>query len=352
VTARRFLAGPSNSLTAEGDEPMLRVYFTGDDVARTRIAHQLDPLWELVLAVQMLRSQPGDLFFTQWRAQAGRGLRRARLGARLELLLALIPRIGYFPDFLNPCDAERGLEHGLEAIRATAGPTLRSDIEHLAKTRRLPPSARPIAAGEPGAIIELTDTMRTCYNLTVLPFRRAMQTAWDRDRRVRTEALADRGVRGLFASLGPLVTWSDGELRAAGHRDQELHLDGRGLLLVPSYFCVRTPVTLFDPARPPVLIYPLRQDLDTLLGTREHAANTALTALIGATRATVLDTIATHTAITTTELARRLAISPASASEHAAVLRDANLITSNRDRNRVLHQPTSLGHALLGDQAR
>ncbi|MFI6982279.1 ArsR/SmtB family transcription factor [Embleya sp. NPDC050154] len=46
---------------------------------------------------------------------------------------------------------------------------------------------------------------------------------------------------------------------------------------------------------------------------------------------------------TTTELARRLSISPAGASQHATVLRQANLITSRRHRNTVHHSLTPLG---------
>jgi hypothetical protein len=46
---------------------MLRMFFTSEDIAKTRIARQSDPLWELVLAMHMLRRQPGDLLFTHWR---------------------------------------------------------------------------------------------------------------------------------------------------------------------------------------------------------------------------------------------------------------------------------------------
>ncbi len=49
----------------------------------------------------------------------------------------------------------------------------------------------------------------------------------------------------------------------------------------------------------------------------------------------------------TTELARRLSISAAAASQHATVLRKANLITTSRDGKAVLHTVTSMGAALL-----
>jgi DNA-binding transcriptional ArsR family regulator len=42
-----------------------------------------------------------------------------------------------------------------------------------------------------------------------------------------------------------------------------------------------------------------------------------------------------------------LAISPAAASQHTTVLRNAGLLVSRRDRNTVLHTLTPLGAAML-----
>ncbi|MBL1075700.1 winged helix-turn-helix transcriptional regulator [Nocardia sp. 2] len=71
-----------------------------------------------------------------------------------------------------------------------------------------------------------------------------------------------------------------------------------------------------------------------------------LSALLGATRAAVLEAIADGGS--TTEVALRLGVSPSSASEHAAVLRRAGLVISVRARNQVRHHLTPLGIALLG----
>jgi DNA-binding transcriptional ArsR family regulator len=49
----------------------------------------------------------------------------------------------------------------------------------------------------------------------------------------------------------------------------------------------------------------------------------------------------------TSEVARRLGISPAAASQHTTVLRNAGLLLSQRDRNMVRHTLTPLGRALL-----
>ncbi|MEV2267273.1 helix-turn-helix domain-containing protein [Nonomuraea africana] len=322
---------------------ILRIYFTADDIARTRLAPALDPLWELVLALQMLRPQRGDLLFGAWRRNAVPHMRQARLAEMLPLLLALTPTIGYFPDFLNPADSIRGLDHGLEAIRTTPVRRLAADLGKLSATKPLPPRARPLAAGDPATLISLTDALARSFDVLVTPHRRALEAAVGRDRQARAHALAVGGVEELLRSFRPMMSWSAGELAVPGHRDQELHLDGRGLLLIPAYFCVGGPLTMFDPELPPVLVYPVERDPDVLPMRTETAS---LAALMGTTRAAALAALR-HGPLTTTELARTLNISLASASQHLTVLRQAGLALAHRDRHRMLHQLTALGSALL-----
>ena len=50
----------------------------------------------------------------------------------------------------------------------------------------------------------------------------------------------------------------------------------------------------------------------------------------------------------TVELAGVVGISPASASEHATVLRDANLIETSREGRAARHSLTPLGRTILG----
>jgi DNA-binding MarR family transcriptional regulator len=73
----------------------------------------------------------------------------------------------------------------------------------------------------------------------------------------------------------------------------------------------------------------------------------ALASLIGRTRARVLAEIGAAGGHTTTEIARRLRISAASASEHAYALRAAGLIHTERAGACVEHRITRLGRALL-----
>jgi DNA-binding transcriptional ArsR family regulator len=84
---------------------------------------------------------------------------------------------------------------------------------------------------------------------------------------------------------------------------------------------------------------------DGRAGLSGLAGQSGLAGLLGPTRAAVLAALAGGS--TTGEVARRLRISPAGASQHATVLRRAGLILSTRRGNNVLHTLTPLGTALL-----
>ncbi|TDB75787.1 helix-turn-helix domain-containing protein [Micromonospora sp. KC723] len=332
---------------------MLTIHFSREDILRTRIAPTADPAWELVLSMHLLRGRTVDPLMAHWRRGVARELRRDVSSERLRLLLALNPPRGYFPDFLTPSDSVEGFEAGLAAVRSTPAARLHRDLTVLAGTNALPSSAAALARGEPEVLRHLTDSMTHYRSVALEPYWGRIRAAVEADRTRRARALLDGGVEGLLAGLRPTVRWESDRLEIHDYpNSRELHLEGRGLLLVPSFFCARTPVALLDPALPPVLVYPVDR-LGGLVpaagaGTGpagEETGREALAALIGRTRAAVLE--ASDDGCTTGEMARRLAISAAAASQHAAVLRKAGLLVSQRDRNRVLHTLTPLGRAML-----
>jgi DNA-binding MarR family transcriptional regulator len=101
---------------------------------------------------------------------------------------------------------------------------------------------------------------------------------------------------------------------------------------------VSYPAGLDQPLRRLAVLAPERS------GLRPAAA---VSALLGTTRSTVLNVIAEHPGCSTKELAALAGIAPASASEHATILRAAGLIHTARHRNTALHSLTGLGTALL-----
>ncbi|WP_370880266.1 hypothetical protein [Streptomyces aurantiacus] len=89
---------------------------------------------------------------------------------------------------------------------------------------------------------------------------------------------------------------------------------------------------------------------ETFLGGGKDRLLSGLHPAVRRIRAATLRAIAEVENATGGERARRLGISPASASEHAAVLRDADLIQSLR--NTIRHTLTPLGAEFLDGRAR
>lgn len=321
---------------------MLRVHFTRDDLLRTRVAAAPDPLWEIVLSLNLLATRQGRAVFDTWRAQART---RLRLLPRRQLYLVreLAPPRGNFPDFLNPAEGSQGLAEGVQAIRSTSRRRLREEMNVLSAT---PAWLRPLADGEPSALESLGQALHRYFDAALTPCWSAVRAQIEADRAVRARDMLRGGVDALLSSLGPSLRWRPPVLETAYPFDRDLRLDGRGLLLVPSVFCWQTPITLTDPTLPPVLVYPVARTQHWWSPQRAGGeTRMTLERLLGHGRAAVLRVL--EDGCTTGEAARRAGVTAATASEHVRILREAELAASVRDRNTVLHVLTPLGLSLL-----
>ncbi|MEU2792741.1 hypothetical protein [Streptomyces sp. NPDC007100] len=235
------------------------MHFTAEDLNRTRIAEGADPLWETVLSLHRLRDSRTEPALAAWRQHA------ARHGpGPLRRLLPLVPPRGYFPDFLTPVAGAAGVEPGLEAVMTTPRRRLRSEIGLLAgQSQRsghgqhaAPDSwMRSLADGEPAALRALARSLRTYHHTALGPGWPLIGRRVEADRTLRQHALRQEGAEAMLRTFGPAMRWRRPVLEVAYPRDGDLRLEGRGLLLVPSYFCT-DPVTLADTELPPVLVYP------------------------------------------------------------------------------------------------
>lgn len=332
---------------------MLRIHFTGADLARTHVAEGPDPLWETVFSLHMLRARYGRLPFADWRRRARSELRRHSCTDDVRQLLPLLPDASYFPDFLTPPEGLLGLEEGVEAVVATPRERISYELGILHERVGAPSWAQDLTDRSPHARRRLGQMITGYHERALTPYWPAIRRRAAADRAVRVRALHTGGVggaQGLLASFRPAMRWRPPVLEIPSHPvDRELRLQGRGLLLVPSQFLWNRPVPLADPELPPTVLYPLDHDprwLSTSYGGGEPLpAADALEKLLGSTRAAVLRAAATVP--NTTELARRVGVSPSAASQHAAVLRDSGLIVSHRHANSVFHQLTPTGGALL-----
>jgi hypothetical protein len=315
---------------------VLRVHFTAEDLARVRVAPGPDPLWEILLSLHVLRQRSATPVFGTWRTNV-----RSTLPDDTRWLMQLAPPVGYSPDFLTPTAGSCALDAGIDAILSTPVESLRADLAQLDCQQRLDPRTHLLASGDTATLDSLGEALRAYHRHALAPIWDEIRAVVDADRAVRARSFLDHGCEGMLAALHPTISWTPPVLSIESrfpHRD--VHLRGQGLVLVPSYFCWERPIMLRDQRHPPVLVYPIARDLHVT-----SAGKRSLEALLGRTRAAALAVIAGG--CTTTELARRLGISAASASAHATVLRDAGLAVAQRHRNSVLHTASALGVELL-----
>jgi DNA-binding transcriptional ArsR family regulator len=99
-----------------------------------------------------------------------------------------------------------------------------------------------------------------------------------------------------------------------------------------------------DADRPVAFAYPAAPGLP-LAPDEGGVRGDALAGVLGSTRLAVLRSL--DGARTTTELARRIGVSNATASAHASALRAAGLLTTTRTGRSVLHTRTALAELLL-----
>ncbi|MCY0941364.1 ArsR/SmtB family transcription factor [Streptomyces antarcticus] len=301
---------------------MQRIHFTASDLARTRLQSTLGPLAEGVLALGAL-SGPGQTEHARWRAEV-----RRRLG----------PPVGSGPP--PPRTGPRSAAHRPE------------DLLFLLER------PAPAGADAPSAPPHLDAARRALdmWRIGVAPYWERIRERMEAECGARGQIVLTGGVELLLLTLHPKVVWRGLVLEVHDGPDRDIHLDGRGLLLCPSVFLLGSGVRVLTSERETgmaALVFAVAV-ADTLTadgwGGAPEGGSQALAALVGQTRAAALRSLTA--ACTTGQLAARLGISSAGASQHAAILRKSGLITSRRVRSHVLHTVTPLGMALLGGRLR
>lgn len=323
---------------------MLRIHFTAEDLTRVRVRADPHPLWEVLLSLHLLQTRHGALMFGPWRRDA-----RAALRPSGDILTTLAPPKGYSPDFLTPVLDSPDLEAGLEVMLSTGRQTLKNDITRLAAQTTLPGWAWQIATGDVAMMRRLADSIRRYHAKALQPYAEVFQAHIRADWARRAELAMTRGLGHALSTLHPLIRWRAPVLEVGYPVDQDLYLDGRGLVLVPSFFCWQTSMTFADPALPPVLVYPVTPVVGWTASHEKSPTRDArsLAALLGRTRAAVLRAIADRPFLSTTELAREVGTSVAGASQHASVLREAGLVITQRRNSSASHTLSTSGAVLL-----
>ena len=259
----------------------------------------------------------------------------------------LLPARGLLPDFLTPYDGIESVAAGIESIRATSRRRITAELTDT--YANLPPSPwrRRFAAADPQVLDLLTTALHRYFDAVLAPAWSHL-TFTHRDQVTRAaEAYARSGVDGLLAGLHPAIRWRPPELEIDSWWNAELSGTGEGILLVPNPLTGLRPRVLVQPGRPVLLVYPV----PVSAGPPPHGFD-SVARLLGHTRATVLRRLADPGRHTTTTLGRHAGISVSSASEHAAALRAAGLVDSDRVGGAMVHRLTPLGLHLLARNER
>ncbi|WP_168207573.1 ArsR/SmtB family transcription factor [Microlunatus elymi] len=295
-------------------------------------------MWELIGSVQLLQLNAAQrpVGYESWVRRWRVGRKQPAVRNAAGVLAAIAPRSAYFPDFLTPDQPTGGFEDEVDTVLSTPLPRLRSEIGQLDARR---PWLSGMAKGDTTVLTRFGDVLRGYYRALVEPDRTAIETAIGTHRADVMQTMMQGGVEAVLDTLFAGGRWRSPWLESAYPVERTVELKGRGLLLVPSFFCFRMPVMLADDSLDPVLVYPIEHAVG-------EAGSDGIAELIGSTRAAVLSSIADGAS--TSEVAARVGISLATASHHTTILRQAGLVTSIRRANSVVHSPSSLGYALLG----
>jgi DNA-binding transcriptional ArsR family regulator len=323
---------------------LLTLDFSADDLARTRFA--CSPLWEAVESLRMRQDRAAAVVHAPFIDASARRLD----GFDISELLALVPPRGYIPDFLTPPPAEGlpSMQTELERLRATPAERVRADVGRRFAEGPLPPVAHRYLERPARALDHLVGLLEEYWH-------RALEPEWPRvrallerevDERARQQAL--HGTGSLLGDLHPAITWRSGTLRVRGRRPGRIDLGGRGLTVIPNVFVWPLACSMVADPWPPAIVYPPR-GVGTLWAPQNGDTRAALEALLGRTRAAVL--LGLRAPCSTTELARRMELTPGAVSLHLTVLHEAGLLARERSGRSVLYRLSAIGEALLASGA-
>lgn len=314
--------------------------FGDDDLLRTRFA--ISPLTELVAATYVLRQPRRFPPHRRWIESAAPGV----AGVRLDLLFAVNP-LGRttWPNFNAPppVNPHPRIEDELARVASTNPEIVRADLAR-AYPDGVPPEARPFLDDTEAAVSELAAQMGIFWSAALEPWWDRMSAFLESEIAARARRLVTTGGAAAFTDLDPTVSWDRRILSVTAVRmaPRTVHLDGRGLLLLPSVLAFGAWPRVDAPWEPALTYQPPG------IGDvwrRDSAAGAALAHLIGRRRASLL--AALDRPESTLELAERTGWSPGGVSSHLGVLLRAGLVARRRAGREVYYSRTATGDTLV-----
>ena len=313
-----------------------------DDWARTRFVHSR--LWETAQAVRTLTRPRRQLHHRAWVDTVG----SRDAVARLPVLAALNPAVGWVPDFLAPPPQPglRTIEDELAEVARYPGPTAAADVKrsldsHPTRARRA--VLEPLIEDPTLAMARIVDELRWAWFALLAPFWSPVDELVGDDIAYRSRRVARGGLGRMLEELHSSVSWRDGTVFVDHTEELTIDLAGQGLALMPSAFVWPAVIVVHDHPWPPTLVYPARGIGE--LWTAPPAPAPGLVGVLGRTRALLLTDLGRPA--TTTVLARRHALSPAAVSTQLQRLHEAGLVSARRTGKEVHYRRTPAADALV-----
>lgn len=317
---------------------MIRIRFTAADFTQVRFAPRPAPLQELNMALMRMCGADNEALFGRWRRRALRSVPDAVLP-----LADLVP-MGQAPRFIDVFSDT--LTEGLDTVRASPPELVRSEIERVYGTgvSRAPLWIRGLHRGDDEAWQLLRHAQHTAFETLLRPVWAVVQDLHQAEFTRHALTMAERGLGAALTAFVPGSRLHQDLWELAAPWEQNIKLDGRGLVLVPTFHRSGHPFIADLPDHPLYVTCPAGPGLPL---SPDGAKDTedALAGVLGRTRLGILLQLSEEH--TTSQLARRLGVSNATASAHTAALRAAGLITTVRAGRAVLHRRTSLGSLLV-----
>ena len=315
---------------------MIRVVL--DTQAAANIRFTASPALETVSMVRLVRrlDNPKEAY-TPWLKGAAAKIKS--LG--IEELIDTISSETYYPDFLTPAPepgSDTGLfESQLDAIRATPPGQFEREMEIAYQgrtqvwTQRSTEEAREL----------LADQLTRCYREVVRPLWRRIGAISRNDIASRSRQSSVYGLAAAIDGLHPRIRFHDSGIEFTSVLDEELPVGENGLVFVSSVFANREAGIGVEPPGAMQVVYPARGS--GLVHTQEDRSS--LATVLGETRAVMLAAAMEPT--TTTDLAARLDVAPATVSYHLTSLTAIGWLTKRRLGRKVEYEATELGKTVL-----
>lgn len=317
-----------------------------DDVARVRFAPS--PLWETATAVRTLVDPRQQRYHLPWLERV-----RSQLDdIDIAPLLAIQPMRGYNPDLIAPLPTHprTTVEEQLARVRATPLRVVREEINRSLHERAGEPAPQvlhELAEHPRTARARLADALEECWRRLVEPWWPRIGDLLSADIAQHTRVLGEGGLARLLPAISSRITWTGRTVRVETDGPSETRrrdTAGAGLLLQPSAFSWPMLIVVEDARYQPTIVYPAR-GVAELWQPRGGNTDAALARLLGRTRALLLASVVEPA--TTTVLARRHELAPATVSQHLETLAAAGLVKRQRVGRSVLYAATPLAEKLL-----